>query len=99
MGKTRQAGVLERDEAHEDVAVLALAADLLGVRLHRLVAVVAVGDQQLGVARRRLHRGDRRGVGHAPEAVHGAVGVGHLAPGRVLGGGRERAHAARAGSE
>ena len=50
-GEHGQARVLERDEAHQHVAVLALAADLLGVDARRLVAVVAVGDQQLDVAR------------------------------------------------
>ncbi len=63
----REPGILERDEAHEDVAVLALAADLLGVGLHRLVAVVAVGDQQLGLGGGALDGGDRAGVGHAPQ--------------------------------
>ena len=43
-----QAGVGERAEQHQDVAVLALAAHLLGVHARRLVAMVAVGDQQLG---------------------------------------------------
>ena len=69
--------------------MLALAADLLGVGLHRLVAVVAVGDQQLGVPGRRLHGGDRVSVFDAPDAVDGAVVVGDLSPGRAGGVGRE----------
>ena len=52
----RQARVLQRDEAHEHVAVRALAADLLGVHARGLVAVVAVGDQQLGGGERRAGR-------------------------------------------
>ena len=43
-----EAGVLERDERHQRVAVLALAADLVGVGACGLVAVVAVGDEELG---------------------------------------------------
>src|SRR3954463_4869967 len=43
-----EARILERDEAHQHVAVLALAADLVGVDARGLVAVVAVGDEQLG---------------------------------------------------
>ena len=50
-GEDGQARVLERDEVHQHVAVLALAADLVGVDARGLVAVVAVGDQQLGVLR------------------------------------------------
>ena len=50
-GKHGEPGVLECDEAHQQVAVLALAADLLGVGVRGLVAMVAVGDQQLGVLR------------------------------------------------
>jgi len=68
-----------------DVAVLALPADLLGVGLHRLVAMMAVGDQQLGLARGPLHDLDRLGIGDAPDAVRGAVRVGDLAPGRRPG--------------
>ena len=86
-----QAGVLERDQAHEDVAVVALAADLLRVCLHRLIAVMAVGDQQLRVLRGRLHRGDRLRVGHAPDAMNGLRGVAHLAPRRLAGRRLERA--------
>ena len=46
-GEHGQAGVLERHQAHQDVPVRTLAADLLGVDTGGLVAVVAVGDQQL----------------------------------------------------
>ncbi len=49
-GEDREPRVLERDEAHQHVAVRALAADLIGVHARGLVAVVAVGDQQLGAA-------------------------------------------------
>ena len=47
-----QAFVLQGDEAHQHVAVVALAADLVGVDARGLVAMVAVGDQQLGVGER-----------------------------------------------
>ena len=47
-GEHGEPGILERDQAHQDVPVRALAADLLGVHAGGLVAVVAVGDQQLG---------------------------------------------------
>ena len=57
----------------------ALAADLLRVDARGLVAVVAVGDQQLGGRQRLLDGGDRVAVAHAPEAVHCAVLVGQLA--------------------
>src|SRR5919108_357633 len=40
-GKHGEAPVLECDQAHQDVPVRALAADLLGVHARRLVAVVA----------------------------------------------------------
>ena len=99
-----QPRILERDEAYQDVAVLALAADLLGVGLHRLVAVVAVGDQQLGVARGGLDRGDRVAVGDAPEAMDRAVAVADLAPrlsprsparARSMRPGRDRSRARR----
>ena len=53
-GEDEQAGVGERAEQHQDVAVVALAADLVGVHPRGLVAVVAVGDQQLGVGERHL---------------------------------------------
>ena len=44
-----QAGVLERDQSHQRVAVRSVAADRVGIGACGLVAVMAVGDQQLGV--------------------------------------------------
>jgi hypothetical protein len=61
--------------------VLALAADLLGVHARGLVAVMAVGDEQLGGGERLLEGLDRGGIGHAPEPVDRAVVVGQLADG------------------
>src|SRR5919199_703262 len=58
-GEDGQARILERNQAHEDVAVGALAADLLRVDAGGLVAVVAVGDEQLRVVQRRLGGRDR----------------------------------------
>ncbi len=89
-GEHGQARVLEGDQAHEHVAVGPLTADLLGVDAGRLVAVVAVGDQQLGVSQHLLHRGDRRRVLHAAEAVDGAVVVGGLRPQLVAAGAAQR---------
>ena len=43
--------------------------------------MVAVGDQQLGVGQLRGDRLVDGGVGDPPDAMHGAVGVGDLAPG------------------
>src|SRR5205823_10810865 len=74
----------------EDVAMVSLAAHLLGVLGHRLVAVVAVGYEQLGVAGRILHGRDRARVGGAPHAVDGAVGVRDLGPRRLPGRRLER---------
>ena len=54
-----KAGVLQRDQTHQHVPVRPLAADLLGVDAGRLIAVMAVSDQQFGVARGRLHGRDR----------------------------------------
>ena len=68
MGKIEEPGVLQRHEQHEHVAVIALAADLVRVDARGLVAVVAVGDQQLGVGQRALEGGDVVGVGDPPEA-------------------------------
>ena len=79
-GEDGQPGVLERDEAHQHVARAAL----LLVHAGRLVAVVAVGDQQLRGGQRGRDGGARLRVGDAPEAVDRAVLVGHLAPGRAL---------------
>ena len=75
-----QARILERDERHQRVAVLALAADLIGVGAGGLVAVVAVGDQELGIGELGLDGLDDRRVVDPPDAVDGAVGVGGLAP-------------------
>ncbi|CAA9531776.1 MAG: hypothetical protein AVDCRST_MAG30-3857 [uncultured Solirubrobacteraceae bacterium] len=82
-GEDREPGVLQRDEAHQDVAVGTLAADLLRVRARGLVAVVAVGDQQLRAGQRLVDGLDRDRVRHAPQAVQGAVGVGDLAERRA----------------
>ena len=89
-GEDGQTRVLERDQAHQHVAVAALPAQLLGVDARGLVAVVAVGDQQLGVTQRLGDRGRRVLLRHAPEPVLGAVLVGHVAPRHGLGVGRER---------
>ena len=97
-GEDGQARVLERDEAHQHVAVLALAADLVGVHARGLVAVVAVGDEQLGVLQRLPGRRDRGGVGDAPEAVARAVVVGDVAERRRPVAGSTAAQAALSGS-
>ncbi len=76
-----QALVLQGDEAHQHVAVSAFAADLLGVDARGLVAVVAVGDQQLGAAQRLLEGGDRAGVADAAQPIDRAVVVGQLGDG------------------
>ena len=65
VGKIESPGSSSAHEQHQHVAVLALAADLLRVHARGLVAVVAVGDQQLGVGERALERGDR-GRGRRP---------------------------------
>jgi hypothetical protein len=75
-GEDRQALIRGRAQEHEHVAVLALAAHLLGVDPRGFVAVVAVGDQQLGVCQSGLEGGDGVGVRQPPQAVLGAVGVG-----------------------
>ena len=79
-GEDGEAGVLERDQRHQDVVGRPAGADLALVGEGGLVAVVAVGDQQL--AGRELG-GDRLvdgRVADAPDAVGGPVGVGDLAP-------------------
>ena len=48
-GEDGEAGVVEPGQRHQRVVVRALAADLVAVGAGGLVAVVAVGDQQLGV--------------------------------------------------
>ena len=60
-GEHREPGILQSHQAHQHVAMRALAADLLGVRARGLVAMVAVGDQQLGGLRRAGDLGDRPG--------------------------------------
>ena len=85
-GEHRQSGILERDQAHEHVAVRTLAADFLGVDACGLVAMVAVGYEQLGVGECVVDSGDRFCVVDAPDAVDGAVVVGRLAPGCGRGG-------------
>ena len=77
-GEDREARVLQRDEAGHHVAVRALAADLLRVHARRLVAVVAVGDQQLARLERRGDALDRGRVGDAPQPVPRAVRVGDV---------------------
>ena len=79
-GEDRQAGVFERHQAHQHVAVRSLAADLVGVDASGLVAVVAVGDQELGGVERPLDGVDRVGRLDAPHPVDGAIVVGRLAP-------------------
>jgi len=54
-GKDGQAGVVERGQRHQRVAVRALAADLVAVGAGGLVAVMAVGDQQLGAGKLGRH--------------------------------------------
>ena len=83
-GEDGEAGVVEPGERHQGVVLRALAADLVAVGAGGLVAVVAVGDQQLGVGQRLDHGGDHGRVVDPPDPVDGAVGVGDLAPG--LGG-------------
>ena len=79
----REARILQRDQGHEHEPVLALAAHLLGVDPRRLVAVVPVGDQQLGGLDGALDRADPVRVREAPEPVDGSVVVGGLAPGGI----------------
>ncbi len=82
----RQARVRQRDEAHEHLVVAAL----LRVDARGLVAVVAVGDQQLGRRQRRARGGDRVGVGDAPKAVRRPVVVGDRAERRAAQVRRDR---------
>ena len=78
-----QPGVLERDQRHQRVTVVAVPADRVGIGSCRLVAVVAVGDQELGL--REL--GGDRAVGlrivDAPDPVRDAVVVDGLGPARA----------------
>ena len=71
VGKTVRPGSSSEHEQHEHVAVLALAADLVGVDARGLVAVVAVGDQQLRVGQGALERGDGVGVARCARACCG----------------------------
>ena len=65
----------------------ALAADLVGVGAGGLVAVVAVGDQQLRLGELgRRRRAWASGSAIAPDPVHGPVVVGDLGPGLAAGG-------------
>ena len=84
MGKDGEARVLQGDQAHQHVVGRRL---LLLVDPGGLVAVVAVGDQQLGLLERGLERRDRVLVFDAPELVERALVVGDLAPRGVV---RER---------
>ena len=76
-GEDGEPRVLQGDEAHQHVVG---AGHLLLVHARGLVAVMAVGDQQLGALELVLEGGDGLLVVHAPEPVHRAVLVGHLAP-------------------
>ncbi len=89
-GEDGEAGVVEPGERHQRVVLRALAADLVAVGAGGLVAVVAVGDQQLGAGEALDHRGDDGRVGDPPDAVDGAVGVGDLAPGLGREGGLDQ---------
>ncbi len=79
-GEDGEAGVVEPGERHQRVVLRALAADLVAVGAGGLVAVVAVGDQQLGAREALDHGGDDRGVGDPPDPVDGAVVVGRPRP-------------------
>ena len=76
----RQAGIVERDEAHERVSMRPLTADLVRVDAGCLVAVMAVGDQQLGVGEAGRHRLVDGRLRDSPDTMDGALRVGHLAP-------------------
>ena len=80
-GKDGQPGVLQRDEGHQDVVGGTAGTDLALVGERGLVAVVAVGDQQLA----RLELGSDRLVDSRvfdpPDAVGRPVAIGHFAPG------------------
>ena len=80
-GEDGEAGVVEAGQRHQRVAVRALAADLVAVGAGGLVAVVAVGDQQLGAGQPLVDGGVDGRVADPPDAGDGAVLVGHLAPG------------------
>ena len=67
-----QPRVVERDQRHQRVAVRPVAADLVGVGARGLVAVVAVGDQQLGVGELGGDGAVSVGVADPPDPVDGA---------------------------
>ena len=79
-GEDGEAGVVEPGQRHQREVVVALAADLVAVGDRRLVAVVAVGDQQLRVGEQLADRGVNRGVADPPDPGHGAAGIGGFAP-------------------
>ncbi len=87
-GKDGEAGVLERDQRHQDVVGPAARPDLALVGQRGLVAVVAVGDQQLAVGELRGDRLVHPGVADPPDTVGGALVIGDLVP-RVLEGGAD----------
>ena len=85
-GEDGEAGVVEAGQRHQRVVVRALAADLVAVGAGGLVAMVAVGDQQLGAGEALVDGGVDGRVADPPDAVDRAVLVGHLAPGLARGG-------------
>ncbi len=89
-GEDGEAGVVEPGQRHQRVVVRALAADLVAEGAGGLVAVVAVGDQQLGGRQALAHRRVDGRVLDLPEPVDGAAFVGRLAPGLVREGGRDQ---------
>ena len=84
-GEHRQTGILQRHEAHHHVAMGALAADLLGVHASGFVAMMPVGDQQLGARQHPLDGLDRLRVGGPAQPVDRPVVVGRLRPRRRIG--------------
>jgi hypothetical protein len=86
-GEHRHARVIEGDQAHQRVVVRPFAADLLGVDPSGLVAVVPVGDQELGIGELAGDRLVDGGIVNPPHAVLGSLVVGDLSPWlRVQGG-------------
>ena len=82
-GEDGEAGVVEPGQRHQRVVVRALAADLVAEGARGLVAVVAVGDQQLGAGEALGDGGVDGRVLDLPEPVDGAVFVARFAPGLV----------------
>ena len=66
VGEDREAGPVEAEEGHELVVRARMAPRVFH---RRLVAMVAVGDDHARAAQRGLDAGDRRRIGHAPEAM------------------------------